>query len=362
MASLVFSTGSMALADDPVDPNLPDLTALPCTPLPGLSTQLVAVDGTVLALVSDVTDVLTSTLKGLFPDAGTILSFQLPDGSTTELTYPPSNFQPATASVDALTRFGFDPPDDPDQLAAWREKFANYSGTEMSIPCIKPSIHHGLVDSGNWAGVVAKGYSNFSYIYDDQKIPNYDASTCGTAVASAWLGLGGVGSGHGLLQQGYDSDHSMGNSADLWWEAITGAGHDNGSVYIKQNVPQGHLISQWMKYTPSTHTTTFHWYDSTTNVQYPSATFTSGSFNGSSYYSGSSAEWISERLGSYPVRKHTYQRFTSAGVGHGGTFADMGTYDRDLWRIKNASNQNIVDANGGPTSNTVVDMYWRRCS
>lgn len=332
-----------------------------CTSLPVLHQTWLRTDGSALA-TSETVGTLSISQKASLPDAGTAVTYRLPDGSDFTLTTPPAGFQPRTATAKALQTYGFRPrPTNAAGRSAWNTQYADYKGAERTTPCISHSTFHASsATSGNWAGVEATGHT-YNEVYDDQRIPHFSNCASGN-LQSMWIGFGGSAKHRGLLQQGVDSNATGPSGRNLWWEAITASGHDNGSIYIGSDYTAGHRISQYMTYSSSKHTTTFHWYDRTSGHQFPTASFHSASYKGSSYYSGASAEWITERLGGRPVRKFDSATFTAMGARYGSKFANAGKLPRTNIKMLDGSKHDLVDVGSGMTSTTSVSMRWHRCT
>ncbi|MGW2572560.1 hypothetical protein [Streptomyces sp. NPDC001537] len=292
--------------------------------------------------------------------AGKELTYSLPGGATMTTIIPPKGFRPQTAAPATARAFGFNAPDNPRALVAWRAKYKGYRGTTPSVPCLAPSRKSSLRASysSNWGGYVATGHSNYNEVYDDQNIPTYSTS-CGSnsnTMASPWIGLGGFRSTK-LIQQGFDAGASATatQGARLWYEYLNSA-HQNPLVYIGHTTKTGHVISQAMTYRSGK--VVFHWYDRTAGSGWSDVTVSGLS----SYYDGTTADYITERPYG-KLRKFSRQTFSAAGASYGSTFKDL---------FKLATTEVRLTTNGSSsgaamftdTHSTSSSFYqtWKRCS
>ncbi|MEU7060664.1 G1 family glutamic endopeptidase [Streptomyces sp. NPDC046197] len=276
-------------------------------------------------------------------------------------TVPPQGFRPQTAAPATARAYGFNAPDAPTALAAWRARYKGYRATVPSVPCLAPSRKSSLrvSYSSNWGGYVATGHSNYNEVYDDQNIPTYSAA-CGSnrnTMASPWIGLGGYGGSTKLIQQGFDagSSDTATTGARMWYEYLN-ASHQNPLVYIGSTKRTGDVISQYMTY--GSGKAVFHWYDRTTGSGWSPVTVSGLS----GYYDGRTADFITERpFGS--LRKFSRQTFSAAGARYGSTFKDLFKLSTTEVRLttNGASSGAAMFTNTHSTSSSFYQT-WKRCS
>lgn len=127
--------------DGPVAASSVDQTFLAqgreCTPLKPTRTRLVDANG---RTVSPAASIAVRKL------AATEQSYTVPSGETMTTIIPPVGFLPQEAAPATARAFGFDAPDDPIALAAWRAQYRDYRGSIPSMPCIGRrggSVRHG---------------------------------------------------------------------------------------------------------------------------------------------------------------------------------------------------------------------------
>ncbi|MCF3135567.1 G1 family glutamic endopeptidase [Streptomyces olivochromogenes] len=275
---------------------------------------------------------------------------------------PPQGFRPQTAGPATARAYGFDAPDNPKALAAWRAKYQGYRETIPSVPCVGPSGKSALrfaTYSGNWGGYVATGHSNYNEVYDDQNIPSYSAS-CGpnrSTLAAPWIGLGGYHQTGKLIQQGFASGSGTATQgASLWYEYLNSS-HQNPPVWIGRTNKTGHVISQYMTY--SRGKVGFHWYDRTAGSGW-SPVNVSGL---SSYYDGTTADFITERPAGYKLRKFSRQTFSAAGARYGSTFKDLFKLPTtDVRLTTSGSSSGAAMITNHRSSSSKFDQTWKRCS
>jgi hypothetical protein len=271
---------------------------------------------------------------------------------------------PQSATPAVARAFGFDAPDAPVALAGWRARYSGYRGTIPSEPCAASGPTAVRTDyNRNWGGYLANGHSNYNYVYDDQNIPTY-YTTCGStssAVAAHWIGLGGAYS-KSLIQQGFDAGSSptATNGARLWFDYVNNGNPNNPLVYIGATTGIGDVISEYLTYsTPSSGTAAFHWYDRTTGFQWSPVTKTSLS----GYYSGTSADFITERIAGFPLRKFSRITFSAAGARYGTTFANLFSLPTVEQRLTTTGASTapamITDTKSGTSA---FYQTWDRCS
>ena len=150
---------------------------------------------------------------------------------------PPKDFDPLTASPQALERHGFprrpDPVEMPDAAAKWIAAFRHYPRFEHITPEFQAIEHRhapnlrtekdteGNVNatSSNWSGSVLfiGGNDRFSWITGSWTVPHCypTPGTSDTEYSSAWLGIDGDGSPD-VMQAGTETDSD--GTCYAWFE------------------------------------------------------------------------------------------------------------------------------------------------
>jgi hypothetical protein len=325
-----------------------------CKTVSATQTRLIGADGKTVSPLA---------AQAVRAAAGKELTYRLPGGATMSTIVPPQGFRPQTAAPATARAYGFNAPDDPKALSAWRAKYKGYRETTPSVPCLGPSLKSSprfTAYSKLWGGYIATGHSNYNEVYDDQNIPTYYTS-CGsnsTTLAGPWIGVGGYNSGK-LIQQGFASGSSVGSTtqgASLWYEYLNDA-HLNPPVYIGHTTKTGHVISQYMTY--SSGKVVFHWYDRTAGSGWSPVTVSGLS----GYYDGTTADYITERPIGFKLRKFSRQTFSSAGARYGSTFKDLFKLPATEIRLTtNGSSSGAALYTNTRSSSSAFYQTWKRCS
>jgi hypothetical protein len=209
------------------------------------------------------------------------------------------------------------------------------------------------------------GHSNYNEVYDDQNIPTY-YTTCGAntaSLAAPWIGLGGWNSGK-LIQQGFASGSSSTQSgpgtatqgASLWFEYLNAA-HENPPVYIGRTTKTNHVISQYMTYTAGK--VVFHWYDRTAGSGWSPVTV--GSL--SSYYDGTTADFITEKPYGFKLRKFSRQTLSAAGARYASTSKNLFSLPNTEVRLTtNGVSSGATMFTDTRSSTSAFYQTWKRCS
>jgi hypothetical protein len=335
-----------------------------CTPIQPVQTRFIGADGETVSP--------SDTARLQEQQVATELTYDLSDGAKMSTIVPPVGFLPQNATPETARAFGFDVPDSPAALASWQANYQDYKETVPSVPCIgtqplsspmQPAssdapLAPSAVTSSNWGGFTAHGHSNYVEVYDDQNIPTYD-TTCGGEGLSlgSWIGLGGSNSPK-LIQQGFASGQTAGavNGARVWYEYLNAA-HPNPPVYIGSTSRTGDVISEAMTYNAGR--VTFHWYDRTIGSGWSDVTVSGLS----SYYDGTTADFITEMPGEYKLRKFTpYQGFDGSGAKYGSTFANLFALPTTEVRLVNAAGTALMSSARQGSSATAFTQKWLRCS
>ena len=138
------------------------------------------------------------------------------------MAVPPRNFEPLTASDEALATYGFPArPAAQDALAAWTDDLANWKPTP-DVGLCQTTMRATVVQAGNWSGYYATVSSNL-YIaaQGDYRQPTAGPTSCTDPQEVSWVGVGGVYS-EALIQDGTGISTSGGYYA--WYEYLNTSG------------------------------------------------------------------------------------------------------------------------------------------
>lgn len=144
------------------------------------------------------------------------------DGLLNQVAVPPRNFEPLTASDEALATYGFPArPAAQDALAAWTDDLANWKPTP-DVGLCQTTMRATVVQAGNWSGYYATVSSNL-YIaaQGDYRQPTAGPTSCTGPQEVSWVGVGGVYS-EALIQDGTGISTSGGYYA--WYEYLNTSG------------------------------------------------------------------------------------------------------------------------------------------
>ncbi|MGH9081294.1 MAG: G1 family glutamic endopeptidase [Acidimicrobiales bacterium] len=226
--------------------------------------------------------------------------------------------------------------------------------------------------SDNWAGWVNTGGNNTNYgAQADFIAPNVGAP-CNAglpAVMAIWTGMGGDGGDNNLIQSGIAVGEGLGGPTvwQAWWELVaTGTGlwppveltdntaalsiHPDDSIYSKTY------------YNPGNDSALFYLEDVTTGV---AASFTAtGGITGppSSYYDGTTADFILEFPHWYAGGQQGFAPFqqfafvNSEAFNYSGSWATIGTYPRAQVGTSPYFNSGPLGADGASFA-----VGWQRC-
>jgi hypothetical protein len=145
----------------------------------------------------------------------------------------------------------------------------------------------------------------------------------------------------------------------MWYEYLNSA-HQNLPVFFPggSTTRTGDTISMYITYSGGT--ATFHWYDRTTGTGWNPVSQP----NLSSYYDGSTAEWINEWPHSaYNLRKFSQQTFSAGGAEWGTTFADI--FNLPLTHAQlttNGASSGAAMISDFKSSSSSFYQNWLRCS
>lgn len=212
----------------------------------------------------------------------------------------PLGFRPLSATAAQLAEYGIPPrPSGRASFAQWKTDMAAFHPSKR-VPALQvtneratlpPGGGGAYTASGNWAGwMMNNSTNNWVAAEGNYNQPQYHSTSCSNAHEVSWTGIGGNTNNSGLIQDGTEITPSGGYSA--WYEYLNSSGGGISITHFKQTVTihPGDKIHTYVAYARSTGLTDFYVADDTTGTQ-----GTAEATLGSSYYDGTTAEWIDER-------------------------------------------------------------------
>jgi Peptidase A4 family len=290
---------------------------------------------------------------------------------------PPAGFKPLTASAAQLAAYGLPPrPTNAADLASWTKLMSHLTtlvAPDISVSAAqhnnlpqRPSVQAGGqagVSTGStniWSGYVSKesGSTYYNDVFGEWVQPSISATSCSGATHLSWVGLGGYGTAK-LIQDGTNQ------SNQAWYEYL-GAGGTGVSITLlpaSLGIHSGDTIAAWTSYSAGT----AYWtVEDVTNGKASSASLSSAS----SFYDGSSAEFIDERttFGTTPSPLADYSAtdWTSASA----EITSTG-YKDALSSLTNVTQLTMVNPGTGHTLATALNegsngytfqTAWKNCS
>jgi hypothetical protein len=231
--------------------------------------------------------------------------------SVTIFPAPPKDFDPITASPQALAKYGMprrpDPQKEPglrsqwDRIFALKPTFVQATLVKSKIPLSRPRGttkpgEFGL--AGNWAGAVVQVASlklspaePANTVFAEWKVPAINTKTTepGTQIVGLWVGLGGYSTGN-LLQAGTAATMT-GSSVSYWaWTEWTPAGYVVDGLAIEAGDTVSVLVCA-----PETDHGYVSMMNHRTNVAISVGV---ADPSGTTPYDGSTVEWIVEAIDS----------------------------------------------------------------
>jgi hypothetical protein len=289
------------------------------------------------------------------------------DSSWVEL--PEANFEPTMATAESLALYGYpERPSNDSDLGAWTKIVdairpltpENICATSLG----SQDIHGALATttSRNWGGYWALGGAGaYIGIEGDYVQPGINSATCPSGVASAWIGLGGTDpTAVKLIQMGTDITAS---GVRTWYEYLTNTA--NTTVYLSNfTVSVGDHLHFYIVRLPADGYTTFSFLNLDSNVNNFVAIRRTLS---SSYYDGTTAEWIMERPS---ISSGTFTSLANYGSINwsgmnaqipAGTYVSLGSQTVVIETMKSSSGK-VLDKPSGLTSSTSANDHWVACS
>lgn len=269
-------------------------------------------------------------------------------GSTTTFLVPPSGFNAATATSQELELYGIPArplPDSPDYYN-WIT-MAEHMQVEPPPTEILTVPHRAAeVVTGNWSG-----YDNYasSQAYKEAAAwftePEIKTTSCSKPAAYTWVGLGGVNSGQ-LAQTGTSVGEDGLYENEFWWEILP----EYQSVlpmptfYAEGGHPGAGKLAYAEVKAHSSYEFSFYVYAEGVAHSFT----TTVSKNG---YDGSTADYIVERAGSYPLKNFGevhFEPFTNGNT--------IGTYGHHSIAVYNGSD--LLAEPGGISANKFTDYHY----
>ena len=249
------------------------------------------------------------------PDGGSLYSYAGQDGtSTLQIPVPPSGFSPLTATPSQLQEYGFPPrPSGGTALQSWLQAMQAYTGVpnpSLVIKVTPASNQNNQLQSGtpsstapapagpqvspNWSGWAGLGGSTtYVALSGNSTVPTEAGAGCANNAYTDWTGLGGTSFSLPLIQSGIDFNNLVPDAWVPFYEVIMA--NNQGNIHSTIGEPPFHLsdgdgVYFYTDYQQSNDVADFFVMDTTTGQTAP---FRKTGVP-SSYYDGSSAEWINE--------------------------------------------------------------------
>jgi hypothetical protein len=303
--------------------------------------------------------------KTTLRDGGYLQDFSN-DGVTAQFSVPPASFVPLAASDAQLAEYGFPArPTNAADLATWHANMAAWSGAMPPAPCTLSGYKAAWgVPDENWAGVDATSSSNtYIAVQGNFVQPTFQTSTCDNTAETSWVGLGGSGAGHPLLQAGTFAPLG-GGSPYMFWEYVTSGGGGNGvSVFNPSyNVSPGDSMYQSVTYRQSDGNTTFYVADNSqsghsgvVNIKLPGD------------WDGTTAEFVDERpsYGTSYMNLSKFSTITWSGAqaeNTAGTWNWVGNISHNGFAMYNHTYTTLLaDPDNGLTTSSSWTDYFHNC-
>lgn len=247
------------------------------------------------------------------PDGGKAYVYFI-DGIENIFPVPPEGFHPVEATDSQLKEYGFPArPKNAADLAKWTETMSAYKRTPVPAVTKRPDRNHnnvlekapkpadsvtvnslnGVMGSYNWSGYAAKGGTNtYAEVQGDYNQPTVRNTGSANTYECSWVGLGGYGT-EKLVQAGTEADRRNGrNVYYAWYEYLGSSGAGVSQISLPSiTVRPGNRIHTYVSFQRSNGVLNCYVANNTNGtsqsviVNLPTST----------YYDGSTAEWIDER-------------------------------------------------------------------
>jgi hypothetical protein len=316
----------------------------------------------------------------LLPDGGRAYVYSMPDGSTATFPVPPARFDPLHAFDAQLAEYGFQPRPATDSVAyaSWADSMASYRSTPVPDIALGPTISGprrqttsgGFIQS-NWGGWIANwGSGTTHYVATEMDFtePSVSSTTCSGASAAAWTGLGGFNTSK-LVQDGVEvptsglslcSSKASGYCA--WYEYLNATTNHGPTIMSNVTIHSGDNMHLYSVYSSSLGRINFYVADNTTGTS--QSVIITGV--GTSYYDGSSGDFIGAEAASGTPLKHfsTFSTRNGYAENTAGTWTTISSarYPTKSTLI-NIFNGDVLATTGNlNSSGTGFSMSWLRCS
>lgn len=219
------------------------------------------------------------------------------NGNVMEQRFPPDGWTPATASPEELDYFGIDRKpnaEDREALADWEyEWIDNYTGFMKIEPCV-PLEGAYATDFAklNWSGAVARAGS-YTKMYGQTVYKTGSSCSGGNDSYANWVGLGGHSSSK-LLQNGF---YVLNGTSGAFWEGLNSTHTPPIQPMYLTGLALGHRVRISTEYDAGW--VYFSWHDLDVTSGSGVAVAAMSTIDGaavSTYYDGSSAEAVDERI------------------------------------------------------------------
>jgi len=308
---------------------------------------------------------------------GSLAVIYLVRGVRTEVRIPREGFSPLTATARELANLGMpERPSDTAARAQWAAGLRSWKRTTDATLCEQTGITFGpdepafITDpsggngaaSYNWAGnaLARAAAGTYVAIQGDIVQPTKNTSCTGAALGN-WIGLGGYTS-QKLIQAGTAYFPNEGTPR-AWYEYLA-AGSQNPPVTMSSVVVRaGDRIHAYVAVQKSTGQTTFYLYN-TANGTNSSVVL---NLSVSTYYDGSSAEWIDERpsVGGAPTPLGNFGSAVWTNVqaqNSVGSWLPFGASNPDRIKMLSSNDLSTLAYPNAPSNNSSFTDVYYKCS
>ena len=258
------------------------------------------------------------------PGGGTSYTY-IVDGGTLAYNIPPAGFDALQATPRQLREYNL-PSKAVLGTRRWTAMMRNLHFVTPARTLIQgPSSAAFVINSPNWAGVVASGHSNYNEVVADYTEPHIGSSVCSPDAEGTWVGLGGVTDALGQEGTAYGTGHPHGP----WWEVVRADDSNvSGPNYQNWTASAGDHISTVLVYNGSKYTFTL---DDDTSGRVMSPSYTT------SVYGGNTAEVITEVPGSFHLSNFGTIPVSNAKATAGSTTKDLASFTYNRYQIWDGS-------------------------
>lgn len=288
---------------------------------------------------------------------------------------PPRGFDPLNATASQLQEYGFQPrPQGGAALTAWDQLMAHYKSTPTPSIALGPRIStpaqphqqpvSASVTSGNWAGWLADSSSQeFVASQMNYTQPTAESTTCSNSKQAVWTGLGGYNSTQ-LVQDGTALPGTLSSGYNAWYEYLNGTSNHGPTILSKMSVAAGDSMHLYVSYSTANGSIDFYVANNTNGTSQSVVV----SNVGTSYYDGSSADYITERpaCGSnclYPLHKFTtFSSNTAEAETTGGQWIPISSSPYPYKLLMYAGSTKLAAPSGLNSSGDGFSTTWYNCN